>query len=75
MKRFLLPEGAYKCEGQEVVLGKVFTDGELTVTDDVAELIAPALINFYGVEVEAIEEVNAEDNDEDPALTATQTKK
>ena len=75
MKRFLLPEGAYKCEGQEVVLGKVFTDGELTVSDDVAELIAPALVNFYGVTVEAVEEIDAENNDEDPALTASQTKK
>ena len=75
MKRLLLPENAYKCEGQELVFGKVFTDGGLVVSDDVAELIVPALVSFYGVEVEDVPETVVPDEDADPALTASQTKK
>ena len=74
---FKLPEHAYKCEGQEVVGGKVFTDGELVVGNDDAIKMAPVLCGFYGVTMEAVVEVdpNAKDsNVKDPSLGKDQTK-
>ncbi len=78
MLRFNLPEAAYKCKGQEVVNGKVFTDGELVVTDDVGKMIGPALLHFYDVTVEKVEEIKDEkdaDPDADASLAASNTKK
>ena len=47
-KIFRLPKSAFKCEGREQVGGHVFTDGQMVVSDDIAQLIFRNLTTFYG---------------------------
>lgn len=77
MLRFKLPKDPYKCEGTEIVHGKTFVDGELIVSDDVGKMIGPALLHFYGVEVEQVEEIKSDedvDPDADPSLQSSETQ-
>jgi len=75
-KIFRLPKSAFKCEGREQVGGHVFTDGQMVVSDDIAQLIFRKLTTFYGCTVETVveEETTSDNGEQDPNLTTDETK-
>jgi hypothetical protein len=77
-KKIVLPEKAYKKEGQELVGGQIFTDGELHLSDEDAARMFPKFINFYSCTVEDVQPAQSEDDDDDgdpdPSLSSSETK-